>query len=196
MQTKLHINLAQGIIDVEGDAELVRSVYEDFRDRLIADGVNQRSVSFAQVEDAPAPKSEASKPTPKPKPRLTPKRKQKAADDSTTSMNADAPSRDKNLNTVKLRDYYAQYSPSNASEKILVFLKFLTDVLEIDRPNTDQIYTCFLEAKEKPPQAFAQAFRDASSKKGFIDFNAADDIVITTKGNNFFEFDLKRLEDK
>jgi hypothetical protein len=34
LQNKLHINLTQGIIDVEGDADLVRAIYEDFKDRL------------------------------------------------------------------------------------------------------------------------------------------------------------------
>ena len=34
VQTKLHINLTQGIIDVEGDVELVKAVSEDFKKRL------------------------------------------------------------------------------------------------------------------------------------------------------------------
>ena len=35
MTTKLHINLAQGIIDVEGDPDFVLKVYEDFKDKTV-----------------------------------------------------------------------------------------------------------------------------------------------------------------
>lgn len=35
MHTKLHINISQGIVDVEGDADLVREIYADFKDKLL-----------------------------------------------------------------------------------------------------------------------------------------------------------------
>ena len=35
MQTKLHINIHQGVIDVEGDVDLVKQVYADFKDHLL-----------------------------------------------------------------------------------------------------------------------------------------------------------------
>lgn len=35
MTTKLHINISQGIIDVEGDPDLVRAIYDDFKDQLL-----------------------------------------------------------------------------------------------------------------------------------------------------------------
>lgn len=119
------------------------------------------------------------------------RKKSNTIDTTQITINADAPKRDKSLDTSKLLAFYNQYASTSAPEKILIFLKFLTEELGIDKPNTDHVYTCFLDVREKPPQAFAQAFRDTSSKKGFIDFNACDDIVITTKGNNHFEFDLK-----
>ncbi|RMA41577.1 hypothetical protein [Rhodophyticola porphyridii] len=187
MTAKLHINLTQGIVDVEGDIELVKSVYEDFKDRLSAEPApaNTRPPTPSKGNN------EADKPAMQ-KRRSAPRKKAAASEGNEISMNADAPTRDKSLDTSKLQKFYDQYAPSSAPEKILIFLKFLIEEVGIESPNTDQVYTCFLDAKEKPPQAFAQAFRDTSSKKGFIDFNSAEDIVITTKGNNHFEFDLKK----
>ena len=43
MSTKLHINLSQGILDVEGEESFVKSIYDDFRIealRSFAAGVN------------------------------------------------------------------------------------------------------------------------------------------------------------
>lgn len=187
MQSKLHIDLTNGIVDVEGDAELVKSVYADFKDRLSAQPAQRQTPSPAPAKA----KDEADKPA-KSKRRTAPRKKAATSEGNESSMNADAPTWDKNLDTSKLQAHYDQYAPGSAPEKILIFLKFLIEELGIESPNTDQVYTCFLDVKEKPPQAFAQAFRDTSSKKGFIDFNSAEDILITTKGNNHFEFDLKK----
>ncbi|MTI42591.1 hypothetical protein JM93_00891 [Roseibium hamelinense] len=186
MQTKLHINLTQGIIDVEGDVDFVKAVYKDFKDHIAA----QSPVASSPPENSAALSAGAGGETP-------PKRKRRmtsrtATETKTLSISADSPTRDKNLDTPKIQPFYDQYAPGSAPEKILIFLKFLIDKLGIAKPNTDQVYTCFLDVREKPPQAFAQAFRDTSSKKGFIDFKSSEDITITTKGNNHFEFDLKR----
>ena len=35
MQTKLHINLIQGVVDAEGDQAFVSKVYEDFKEILM-----------------------------------------------------------------------------------------------------------------------------------------------------------------
>lgn len=190
MQNKLHINLSQGIIDVEGDAELVRAIYEDFKGKLSP--VSTTAAASVSSFPTQASSSAPSAPSAKLKKRNSAKRKNTHGEVAASAFNPDAPKRDKSLDTSKLLAFYQQFEPVSAPEKILIFLKFLVEHGGIPKPNTDQIYTCFLDVKEKPPQAFAQAFRDTATKKGFIDFNSAEDIVLTTKGNNHFEFDLKR----
>ena len=66
------------------------------------------------------------------------------------------------------------------------------DELQIKSPNTDQFYTCFEKVDERVPRAFAQAFRDASSKSGYIDYKSPTDIRSTIMGNNYFKLELKR----
>ena len=107
-------------------------------------------------------------------------------------MAADSPKMDKNLDASKLGDFFAQFEPKNNAEKILIYLKFITEELEVDPPNTDQVFTCFKMTGEKIPKAFAQAFYDTSSKHGYIDFNSATDISITIAGENHFNHGLKK----
>ena len=189
MQSKLHIDLINGVVIVEGDTELVKLVYEDFKDQLVIN-TNHAKPTARHTEQ----ESTSESTSPKTKRRSPTRKKIVANDASVGNINPDHPKRDKDLNTAKLMEFYQQFSPSNAPEKILIFLKFMNENLNIEHPNTDQFYTCLLEVKEKPPAAFAQAFRDTAAKKGYINFTSAEDITITTKGNNHFEFDLKKKE--
>lgn len=186
MHTKLHIDLSLGVVDVEGDLELVREVYADFKDKLL----NVTGFFPPQApEDATKPKPETSL---KPK-RSRATRKKTTAEENGSGINADSPKMDKHLDTSGLPAFYGQFEAKNNAEKILIFLKFLTDHLENESPNTDQVYTCYEAANERVPKVFAQAFRDASGRKfGYIDYNSPTDLVVTTKGNNHFKFDLKK----
>jgi hypothetical protein len=190
MTAKLHINIAQGVIDVEGDPDLVREIYADFKDQLHSRGMahGHSHVEPDEAEDAEeAPKRRA---TTKRK-ALT--RKRSKGDEAGPSVNVDAPRLDRDLDTSKLAAYYDQFSPKNHPEKILIFLSFLIDELGIQAPNTDQVYSCYIKADERPPRAFAQAFRDTSGKSfGYIDYRSGADIRITTAGTNHLKFDIKK----
>ncbi|KNX40600.1 hypothetical protein ROTO_28410 [Roseovarius tolerans] len=190
MQTKLHINLTQGIIDVEGDVELVKAVYEDFKDRMVGHAApppppaESPATPAADAGNGAAPKSKR------------PARKRKKAklnDNEESIINPDAPKLDKSLDTSKLGAYFGEYKVGNHPERVLIFLKFLIEELGIENPNTDQVYTCYQAVNERIPKVFSQAFRDASGRKfGYIDYNSPTDVPITTVGDNYFKFDLKR----
>ncbi len=192
MQTKLHINLTQGIIDVEGDVELVKAVYEDFKDRL----TGHLMPAPPPVENPATPPADAgSGAAPKTRKRAPARKKVKANDGGESTVNPDAPQLDKSLDTSKLAAYFGQYKVGNHPERVLVFLKFLIDELGIEQPNTDQVYTCYEAVNARIPKVFSQAFRDASGRKfGYIDYNSPTDIPITTVGSNHFKFDLKKKD--
>ena len=104
---------------------------------------------------------------------------------------------DKRIDTSSLKAFYSQFKAKNNSERILIFLKFLTENLEIESPNTDQVYTCYEAVNERVPTAFRQAFHDASGRKfGYIDYNSPTSIGITTIGNNHFKHDIKKIGDE
>lgn len=192
MTTKLRIDVSQGLIDIEGDPELVREIYADFKTHLLS-GIKLAQpappgppgAADADEKTSPVPKSRAKR-------RLAAKRKING-DESGSGVVADSPKLDKNLDTSGLENFYNKFSPNNNAEKILLFLKFIIENLQIEKPNTDQIYTCFKAAGERIPKAFAQAFYDASSKKfGYINFNSSTDIEITIVGENYFNHTMKR----
>lgn len=195
---KLHIDLSRGVIEIEGDAEFVREIYIDFKERLTdgakltpasTHGSNQSHETSGETEN----EGSASLGKPKPK-RRTNTKKKVASEDPGNGIVADAPKLDKNLDTATLGEFYGQFIPKNNAEKILVFLKFITETLMIENPNTDQVYTCFKHTGEKIPKAFAQAFYDTSSKHGFIDFRSSVDMPITIVGDNHFNRTLKRKD--
>jgi hypothetical protein len=190
LTVKLHINISQGIIDIEGEADLVREIYRDFKDQLLT-GINP-----TPREAPPQPKADEVTNEPvgkqKLKRRVTAKKKV-GGEEGGNSVAPNQPRLDKNLDTSKLMDFYNQFEPKNNPEKILIFLKFLNDELKIEAPNTDQVYTCFEKANERVPKAFGQAFIDTAGRKfGYIDYNSPSNLVITTVGSNHFRLDLKK----
>lgn len=190
MATKLHINISQGVIDIEGDPDLVREIYGDFKDQLLNGSMvrGQSRIDPEDVEEA----DEAPKTRVKTK-RKTVARKRSNGDEAGSGVNADAPKLDRDLDTSKLVAFYGQFNPKNHPEKILIFLSFLIDELGIESPNSDQIYTCYVKANERIPKAFAQAFRDTSGRSfGYIDYKSGTDMRITTAGANHLKFDIKK----
>jgi hypothetical protein len=190
VQSKLSIDLSQGLVEVEGEADLVREIYRDFKDYLLSGAPAPAKVQSRTRDQAPAPDTNGeAKPKGK---RRSPPRKKADPDGNSSGISADAPKLDKNLDTSKLGTFYGEYVPRNNAEKILIFLKFITEELGQEDPHTDQVYTCFKKTGEKIPKAFAQAFYDTSSKHGFIDFRSATDIVVTIAGDNHFNHGLKK----
>ena len=182
---KLYVNISKGIVEVEGDANLVREVYSDFRERLldtefrVADG--RATGGKSETKDEPKPTKRRS-------------RKSKEASGSTGSIGADpdSPKLDKDIDTSGLAAYFGEFVPRNHSESILIFLRFLGETLGIEKPNTDQVFTCYRKAGQRLPKAFRQAFHNASSRHGYIEFGSANDLAVTTAGMNHFDHDLKR----
>ncbi len=189
MNTKLLINAREGTIQVEGDIDFVKEVYSDFKD-LVTPLV--QSNTFSNTDDqisggGSLPKTKSRK--------KSASKKVTNSESGVSGVNPDNPTLDKNLDTSGVREFYAQFAPKNHPEKILIFMRFLKDKAGIDNPNTDQIYTCYYAVSEKPAAAFAQSFRDTSSKKfGFIEYNSANDVNLTFIGNRHFDHDLKKKE--
>lgn len=187
MTAKLHINLSQGIIDIEGDPELVREIYADFKDRLV-EGAATVSNEMGGAASSTGESEDSGKPKRK---KRSPAKKKSGGDQAGTSVSSDSPKLDKYLDTSGLPDFYAGLTVKNHPEKILTFLKFLTDVAGVEQPNSDQVFTCYKAVNEKLPVAFAQAFRDTSAK-GYIDLKSSTDMPITIAGDNHFNFKMKK----
>ncbi len=182
---KLHINIAQGIIDAEGDVEFVLKVYEDFRDRLshaVDGGGLAETETHAGESDEPAVAAKAGTATKKGKTKRSPSGK------SQRSSNGAAykPRLVDDLDTQGLKEFIADYSMTNHPNNIVAFLKFLEG--KGRKPATlDEVFTCYKDAGVKLPTAFVQAFRDTSSKKKLIEFVDSTSVELTLRGANHID---------
>lgn len=193
MNTKLHLNLLQGIVEVEGEESFVRQIYYDYKDRL-------RDFSRASSSPDERPKTDEAKGNPKSKSttrRSATQKPSKKRTDSEAKTPAYRPALDKDLDTSGLVDFYEQFSPKNNAEKILVLAKFLEENLDISPCNADQIYTCYRILKQPVPQYFRQVIINTSGRDyGFIEYGGIDDIKVSIIGQNHIDDGLARKGDE
>lgn len=91
---------------------------------------------------------------------------------------------------VSLRQFYADKKPTDQQEKMTVVLYYLYHVLEIQNVTANHIYTGLKEVDERVPKDIAQALRNISNRKGWVDSSDSDLLKTTVPGDNFVEHDL------
>lgn len=189
---KLHINLVQGILDVEGDVELVREVYRDYRDRLIVKPAElQPKATERASPEADSGGDVAATPGFKESEIVKRKRKPssgKVAKEGSSGISSYKPSLVKDLDTKDIRTFLAAFEPKNHHDNIVLFTMYL-EGKDISPASFNQIYTCYRDAQIKTPVAFTQAFIDArGNKKGFIEFTDPTNVTLTERGRNHGQF--------
>ena len=191
MHTKLHIDISQGVIEVEGDSNFVREIYSDFRDNLLN---NFKFPSAEPDKNKPVSRKDVKESKAK---RKSPTKKGTKLEPDKSGIDADNPQLDKNLNTLELSEFYSQFEPKNHPERILIFAMYLTEKLGFETINSDQIYTCYKAAKVKFPEAFKQNIRNTHGRRyGYIDFKSFSEIKVTIIGENHFNSGIKRNKTK
>ncbi len=198
--SKLHINIHQGIVDVEGDNDLVLRVYEDFRDILLKLPKNVEEDISSQVPNGPLDNPDDVSRTEKNGSRAKKRSRRTAAPLNSGQSSAKSPSitgyqpsLDKGLDTSKLANFLAAYEPKNNPEFILIFAQFLLEKQAIEKCTMDQIYSCFSATKTKFPKAFGQSFIDTRGNSyGYIDFTSPEDITVTMVGQNHLNHTIKK----
>lgn len=175
---KIHVNLQQGIIDIEGDETFVRDSFELVRSSMVAlqkgAAIVQPTLSSHQagsgaVDETQTPPAAKKQPTANAK---NPGAKYKPKIDPGTDLS-------------QIEAFYNKYGPKNNREKMLVFAAYLRDVLKKSPCSADQLYTCFMGLKHmtKIPEAFDKNIRDAKVE-GLLEYEHINVINITTVGEN------------
>lgn len=192
MVTKLHIDIVQGVVIVEGEEEFVQSVYADFKERLLSQNL-EIAGHVADANENEQPGGSES-----PSPRKTGSRRRKRSkprsENSDAAAESYAPTLMKNLDLSGLSTFFEKFIPKNHAERVLIFAKYL-DSIGHSPCTADQIYTCYMVLKERVPKVYVQALRDAHGRKyGFIDYKSPESISLTYIGENQFNHDLKLKE--
>lgn len=174
--SKLRIDLSNGLLEVEGDEAFVRDVYKDFKDQLAkAATAPHKPQQHSSPPRAPAAQPPAAK---------TPRGKGKPRSDYNGKL-------DKNLDLSggkgipSLKDYLKRFDARSLTKKDTVFIKYLQEFVGIEKVNVDHIYTCYDDVG-KIPGALRQSLRDASGE-GLIEFSDPDNITLAIKGINWLK---------
>lgn len=195
MNTKLTINLKDGILDIDGSEEFVRCFYEDFKGEVAKRAIATPTIS-RQIDASPLVNDIiAGAETHKDKPSKSRAKRSSNAGEGQKKSGTYKPSFDASLNLKGLPEFYDSLAPTNAAEKILVFAAFLLEQLNMQSFNADHIYTCFFSVKDrtKIPEAFAQAFHNTQARTHYIQMNSIQEISLTTAGHNRLE-EMKKLK--
>lgn len=179
--TKLHIDITNGILEVEGEEEFVNKIYQDYKAELVSLKTTQIS---PKVIEKPLPDDKISSDTKSIKQSST-KGKSKGLKESYALI------KDLDLNKgdrdASLKDYYKEKSPSSFVDKNVVFVFYLKKIASVPKVTLNHIYTCYEEVGSRKPSAFKQSIADTSSKKGYLDTASFEDIKVSIRGENLIK---------
>jgi hypothetical protein len=175
---RLNINLQTGIIEVDGDDQLVREVYADYKAGLFA---NSKVQPAAQKID-----SKVSSKNPAETGNDRSQKKGPRRSSGFTLVN--------DLDLKTLREFFQAKKPTNGFEKNVIFVYYLQQTLGMKNGITaDHVYTCYKSVGEKFPAALRQNLIDTARRKGWIDTRDTNNIRLSTIGENLVEHDLPRV---
>jgi len=184
------------VLDVEGDAEVVKLIYADIKDALVSrlGAVKPRPVP-ERVEGAEsAERTSEEQPAGGGRKAKSVRRKRSSGSASNSEARTErySPALEKNLKVPGLKEFYDQFSPKSHSEKVLIFAHFLNEN-GYNPCTANQIFTCYKLVGIERPKAFRQAIIDAhGSKFGYIDYKSVDDISVTTIGEEHLSFKMTK----
>ena len=114
MNGKLHIDIEKGIIDVEGNEELVKTIYADFKERLLLKGGRRSTEDVEKIErDVLVKRSTKTKS----------REKANGGEDRKPKSADYVPALVTELDLGALPGFYTKFETKNNPEKILVFLE-------------------------------------------------------------------------
>lgn len=194
---KLRVDLANGVFDVEGGEDFVREMHAEFQS-YISDFFKQKRVDNspapANIDESNAASDAEGGVDDKPKSRRNGTRRKKAAADSSTGGRSSAyePRFLPDVDFKDLPEHLAKFEAKTQKDRILIFGDYVQNTKGINPFSADHIFTCYRFAKEKPPQAFAKAIRDARSVHHFFKFDDITQISLTHIGETHVAHDIAR----
>lgn len=186
MNTKLKINLSEGLLEVEGSESFVNSIYEDFKGNLLHSKPIKPKETKSTTVTATETKTEIKKPKTNSSPK--PKKKVKAKSQSIVSDLNLRPKDGKSLD-----DFISVLNVKTNLERNVAFLYYLIHEIKISGIGLDHIFTCYRHLKARVPAAFYQSIAD-TGVKGWIGTSDTEDLSLTSIGLNYVEHDMQPTE--
>lgn len=189
--TKLRLDLQTGILEVEGEEEFVKSVYQDFKEVLNSRPLIPKSIPVVENGKSQKTANNAGQVSQKES-----KQKNKSKESYSISKDLDLSSKG---GKQSLRDFYKGKFPTKAKsamENNAVFVYFLQKILMNTNITLSHIYSCYKDVGARVPTALRQSLLDTSHRKGWVDTSSFENLLITTAGENYVEQDLPKPDEK
>lgn len=183
MNTKLKINLSEGLLEVEGSETFVNTIYEDFKGNLLQNKPS-KAIERPSSEKPNTPKAVKGKPSVS-----TAKRRKTKSKSSSIVSGLDL----RPKGQTSLDDFIAGLKVKSNLERNAAFLYYLIHEIKASDIGLDHIYTCYRYLKAKVPAAFYQSIVD-TGLKGWIDTTKTEDLTLTGVGLNFVEHDMQSTD--
>jgi hypothetical protein len=196
--TKLVINLMEGIVEVEGTEDFVRFIYQDFKENLSKQVIIRPAASLPlQREPEQRLLAKEDKELPK-KTAEVPRKPAASGEKKKSGSGAYKPTFNSKINLTGVETFYDELKPENNSECIVVFAAFLRDRVQMSKCSANDLFTCFftLKSKTKIPTDMPQAIKNAKHRTHFIEYETIESIEITSAGDNWLEAQAKKVKEQ
>ncbi len=180
MNTKIHINLKEGLIEAEGSEDFVKYIYESAKELYNEEAPTR----VTKKPSKPSVATNNSKPeAPKKKVNATTKQPKIVAD--------------LNLRPTGGKESLEEFCKGlkigkSSREKNLVYIYYMQKVLGIEKISMDHVYTCYKHVKEKCPGNLYQNLVDTKNKRGWIVTSNMDQLSVTVPGENYLEHEMQK----
>ena len=187
MNTKIRIDLSQGIIEAEGNEDFVKIIYDDFKERI------DSSKKFQSKSVQPLPPKQSPK-SPSKEKREVPQKSKAGPKNNNPKMVKDLDLSGRDCGS-SLKNFFDQYKVKSNIEKNLIFLYYLKNIMKEDKVGIDHIFTCYRSiGGVKIPGNLEQSIRDTRTNRSWIDYKKMDELSITVHGLNYVEHDIKKSD--
>lgn len=215
MTTKLKIDLAQGILEVEGSETFVKAIYRDFKAQFLGEEKvepeepkpKRRRRSAKPQKTRPGSQSEAkpkeavtvsqpdgvekpSEPEPAPVPAEPPKPKKESAGPAYTFVT------DLELGATAehpaLVEFMDSKLPITNEERNLVFLYYLEHIIKRKPIKIDDVYTCYQESHIRTPLNIEHSLKLTAKYQDWIEIADSGEMRVTRSGQKYVENQLPK----
>jgi hypothetical protein len=91
---------------------------------------------------------------------------------------------------ISLLDYIKDFDVNSNSDKIIVIINYLKEILKLEKISIDHLYTAFFVLKYRIPASFYQVVVNTKSRSSLINFDKVDNIKLSTQGSNRVRLDI------
>jgi hypothetical protein len=221
MTTRLKIDLAQGVLEVEGSETFVKAIYSDFKVHFVEpNGVAEESALLVKAKRGRKPKlppaleaSPSIAPLPEIAPPPLPEPPEVVAVAPVLAQVEPQPDLELKAKPVPptstykfIEDLHLEAAgghpalvefmdaklPITNEERNLVFLYYLQYTLKIKSITLDHVYTCYRGAKIRAPLNMENSLRITAEQHGWIKTTQNGNLSVTPEGKQYVEKQLPK----